>query len=470
MFHEKSSQLQRVLILADAAGMMVALVLAFHLHAALQGRGEADFFSHLALVPLFFAFVFYFLLYFGGYASPRGSTRFSYSWAVARSVLVGSILLITLLFVLKIQYVSRAILLPFAGITALLLIVNRLGALHYQRRSFQGGSGTLKILIIGTGSRAVRLARKLRLKAEWGLQVVGHLDPDPEMTGRLVEGAEVLGDVRDISAVLKGHVVDEVLLAIPRAMIPDVDAIAQACEEEGVKLRFMADVFDVHVARMRLVQLDDIPLLTLEPVVQDEGKMMVKRSLDLMVTLLALPFLLPLFAVVAVAIKLDSRGPVFFVQERVGRSKRLFPFYKFRTMVLDAEARMKELEHLNEADGAIFKIKDDPRITRVGKFLRRTSLDELPQFFNVLRGDMSLVGPRPMSIRDVDLFDQGMQRKRFSVKPGLACLREVSGRSALTFSQWIESDLEYIENWSLGLDVKILLKLVPAVLRGAGAV
>ena len=175
-------------------------------------------------------------------------------------------------------------------------------------------------------------------------------------------------------------------------------------------------------------------------------------------------------AAIAIAIKLDSPGPVFFVQQRVGLNKRRFPMFKFRTMFMGSDRRLKEFEHLNEAAGPIFKIANDPRITGVGKFLRRTSLDELPQLFNVIRGEMSLVGPRPMSIRDVDLFDKGIQRKRFSVKPGITCLWQVSGRSLLPFSKWLELDLYYITHWSLGLDFKILLKTIPAVVRGTGAV
>ena len=167
--------------------------------------------------------------------------------------------------------------------------------------------------------------------------------------------------------------------------------------------------------------------------------------------------------------KLDSPGPAFFTQERVGLNKRVFRMIKFRSMYEDAEERMAEIEHLNEADGPIFKIANDPRMTRVGRILRRTSIDELPQLFNVLKGEMSLVGPRPMSLRDVQQFSLGVQRKRFSVRPGLACLREVSGRSRLTFNQWLELDLKYIDEWSLWLDFKILLRLIPSVIKGDGA-
>ena len=171
-----------------------------------------------------------------------------------------------------------------------------------------------------------------------------------------------------------------------------------------------------------------------------------------------------------VLIKLDSEGPVFFVQQRVGLRKRLFPMFKFRSMVVDAEAKLKEIEHLNEADGPIFKIAKDPRVTRIGGFMRKTSLDELPQLINVLMGHMALVGPRPMSVRDVELFERGIQRRRFSVRPGLTCLWQISGRSNLPFEKWLELDLAYIDNWSLGLDFKILFKTIPVILKGDGAV
>jgi exopolysaccharide biosynthesis polyprenyl glycosylphosphotransferase len=252
-------------------------------------------------------------------------------------------------------------------------------------------------------------------------------------------------------------------------MIPDVDKIAQSCEEEGVKLCLMADVFDVHVARTRLVELGPIPLLMLEPVAQEEWKLLVKRVMDFATACVTVPLLLPVMGILAVAIKFDSPGPIFFGQERVGLHKRRFRMLKFRTMVAGADKLQATLEDANEASGPIFKIANDPRITRVGRFLRRSSLDELPQLFHVLTGEMSLVGPRPMSLRDVDLFDQGIQRKRFSVKPGLTCLWQISGRSNLPFSKWLELDLHYIKHWSLSLDVRILFKTIPAVLSGKGA-
>ena len=177
----------------------------------------------------------------------------------------------------------------------------------------------------------------------------------------------------------------------------------------------------------------------------------------------------PLFLLATLIVKLTSPGSSFFVQERVGLNKRRFRLYKFRTMVADAAERQREIEHLNEASGAVFKIRNDPRVTPAGRFLRKMSIDELPQIFNVLKGDMSLVGPRPLPLRDYQGFDQDWQRRRFSVRPGITCLWQITGRSSIPFEKWMELDMEYIDHWSLGLDFKILAKTIPAVLKGAGA-
>ena len=468
MFEERSEQLYRVLTLLDVAVTIFVFLAAPWLRNALLDNDPIDLLSHVALLPFILALWMFFLTFFGAYRSPRMTSRLQYAWAVTRGVAVGLASFLTILFLFKVQYVSRGVVVTFAGADLLALVAIRLGVVWYFHRSLQRGERFRRFLIVGSGTRARRLAETLLQNSEWGIRIVGHLDPDPTKVGDRVLESTVLGSVGDISSVLKGNVIDEVILAVPRAMIPDVDKIAQACEEEGVKLCLMADVFDVHAARTRLVALGPIPLLTLEPVAQGEGQLLVKRFMDLAIAALIVP-LLPVIGLIALAVKLDSPGPVFFMQERVGLHKRRFRMLKFRTMVEDADRRQAEFEHLNEAEGPIFKIANDPRITRVGRFLRRSSLDELPQIFHVLTGEMSLVGPRPMSVRDVDLFDQGIQRKRFSVKPGLTCLWQVSGRSNLPFSKWLELDLYYIEHWSLGLDLKILFKTIPAVLSGKGA-
>src|SRR5882672_4404195 len=407
MFEERSEQLQRVTTLLDVVVTIFVFLGASWFRNALLDDDPADLLSHVALLPFVLALWMFFLTLFGAYRSPRMTSLLQYAWGVIRGVAVGLASLLTILFLFKVQYVSRVVVVSFAAADLLALVGTRLGVVWYFHRSLRRGEHFRRVLIVGSGTRARRLAKTLLEHSEWGIRIVGHLDPDPTRIGDRVLGSSVLGTVGDISSVLKGNVIDEVILAVPRAMIPDVGKIAQACEEEGVKLCLMADVFDVHVARTRLVALGAIPLLTLEPVAQEEWKLLVKRLMDFTVAALLAPLLLPVIGLIAAAIKLDSPGPVFFVQERVGRRKRHFQMLKFRTMVEDAGRRQAEVEHLNEAKGPIFKIANDPRITRVGRFLRRSSLDELPQLLHVLTGEMSLVGPRPMSLRDVDLFDQG---------------------------------------------------------------
>ena len=211
------------------------------------------------------------------------------------------------------------------------------------------------------------------------------------------------------------------------------------------------------------------PMVTIRSGPQDGWQLLLKKLIDICGSTILLLAATPLLLIVALLIKLDSPGPVFFRQERVGLHKRRFQLIKFRTMVEGADRQQPLLEHLNEADGPVFKIKDDPRMTRLGKFLRRFSIDELPQLFNVLKGEMSLVGPRPLPVRDVERIAVQWHKRRLSMKPGVTCLWQVNGRSNVSFEHWVQMDLEYIDNWTLGLDLKILLKTVPVVLKGAGA-
>lgn len=470
-YDDKARQAGRLLFVLDLLLTTFIFLVAFHLRGALRGGEPIDLLAHIALLPLFLMPMAGLMWRAGAYGQMRVGSIMTYAWLVFRCMALGLIAVFTILFLLKAQYASRSFLLLFGAILLPVLVMTRLGVVWwYFHKATEKGENFLKVVIIGTGERASRLSLKLQEKTEWGLEVVGYLDTEESPAARRVDPARILGTIEDLASVLQGHVVDEVIIALPRTLIKDVQIIADVCEEEGVKLRLMADIFDLEVARMRLEHLDSIPLLSFEPIAQNESHLIIKRIFDLVVTLMAMPVILPVMACVAVAVYLDSPGPILFRQSRVGLHKRIFNMYKFRSMHADAEQRLEEIEHLNEASGPIFKIENDPRVTRVGGFLRRTSLDELPQLFNVLRGHMSLVGPRPMSLRDVGLFDRGIQRKRFGVRPGLTCLWQVSGRSSLPFSKWLELDLFYIENWSLWLDLKILLKTIPTVLRGSGAV
>ena len=276
--------------------------------------------------------------------------------------------------------------------------------------------------------------------------------------------------ISELESVIDQEPVDEVFIALPRNKYGLlVENIVHLCEEQGIIVRMQTEMFNLKVAKWQVDLLDGIPMVTIRSGPPDGWQLVAKWWIDRCGSAMLLLVLAPILLIVAALIKLDSPGPVFFRQERVGLYKRRFRLIKFRTMVDGADRQQQVLEHLNEAAGPVFKIRDDPRITRLGKFLRRFSIDELPQLLNVLRGEMSLVGPRPLPVRDVERIAVQWHKRRLSMKPGLTCLWQVNGRSNVSFDHWVHMDLEYIDRWSLGLDLKILLKTIPAVLKGAGA-
>ena len=276
--------------------------------------------------------------------------------------------------------------------------------------------------------------------------------------------------VSELESIMAYQPIDEVLVALPANEYgPLVDTIVRHCEEQGIIVRVRTQSFDLQVARSYVDELEGLPVVTIRSGPQDDWRLVAKRLIDILVSATLLVVLAPLFALVALLVRMDSPGPVFFTQERIGLNKRRFRLIKFRTMMDGADQQQSQLEHLNEAQGPVFKIKSDPRVTRLGRFLRRCSIDELPQLLNVLRGDMSLVGPRPLPLRDVERIDVSSHKRRFSIKPGITCLWQVNGRSNIGFEDWVRLDLEYIDKWSLGLDAQILLKTIPAVLKGPGA-
>jgi exopolysaccharide biosynthesis polyprenyl glycosylphosphotransferase len=284
-------------------------------------------------------------------------------------------------------------------------------------------------------------------------------------------GYPLVGGVGDLPDILRRQVVDEVIVFLPIKSFYELGSrIVSQCREQGIRVTFPSTLFPLEKGQLIADEVEADPVVTIATGARmTGGAAALKRALDVVVASVLIVALAPLLLVVALVIRLTSPGPVFFAQERVGLNKRRFRMLKFRTMVQDAERKMKELEHLNEASGPVFKIRNDPRVTRVGAVLRRTSIDELPQLINVLKGDLSLVGPRPLPVRDYEGFDKDNHRRRFSVRPGITCLWQIGGRSNVSFERWMELDMEYIDNWSLWLDLKILFKTIPVVLRGTGA-
>ncbi len=335
----------------------------------------------------------------------------------------------------------------------------------------QRGRNMKTMLIVGGGARGQQFAELISQRKDLGYRLLGFVDSDAAYQNHTLAGAEWLGTLEDLPKIVAREAIDDVAVALPiKSKYAEIQQVITLLEEQGIAIQLLSDFFPRHLARCQSVEFEGEPLLFIHSAPQFSWRTEFKRLFDLVGAVIWLVILSPVFVLISILIKLDSAGPVFFVQERMGYNKRRFRMIKFRTMVLDAEAKMDEIEHLNEKTGPIFKIKNDPRITRLGRFLRQSSLDEIPQLFNVLLGDMSLVGPRPLSIRDALRLEESWQKRRFSVRPGLTCLWQISGRSNLSFEQWMKLDLEYIDQWSLKLDWQILVKTIPAVLTSRGAV
>jgi exopolysaccharide biosynthesis polyprenyl glycosylphosphotransferase len=387
----------------------------------------------------------------------------------ATSLGTGIILAGSLLF--QIKLVTPAFLAVFFLSSSGLTILSRLLLQDVFKLMRERGRNLRYMLIVGTNPRALRFARNIEQRPDLGYRILGFVDNEwSGMEEFSQEDFPLIGNFTDFPALLRDHVVDEVVISLPvKSQYEQASRIVALCEEQGTTVRFLSDIFNSKLSRGKSEVFEDEAVVTVYPGAILGWLAMIKRTIDFSLSLVLLLSLSPLFLVTSLLIKLTSQGPVFFIQERVGLNKRRFRLYKFRTMIPDAERKMAAVEHLNEISGPVFKIKDDPRITRVGKILRKLSIDELPQLINVLKGDMSLVGPRPLPVRDYNGFDQDWQRRRFSVLPGITCLWQINGRSNVNFEKWMQLDMQYIDQWSLWLDLKILAKTIPAVLRGSGA-
>ena len=408
---------------------------------------------------------------FGLYDSRRLSSFRVEFFDILKATTVGTVIVSSLSFLFHIKMADNTFLSLFWVACTLFTLSSRF-LLRYTLRQFRvRGRNLRNILIVGTNTRAIHFARKIEAKQELGYRIIGFVDDDWSGTPRFLRtGFRQVSSLDQFPDFLRRQVVDEVLLCLPMSSFyPRASAIVGQCEEQGIIVRFLSDLFNLKNAKSKADQFEGEYILTLYTGTIDGWPLVVKRTIDFVVSLAMILLLAPLLLIVTLLIKTTSPGPAFFLQERLGLYKRRFRICKFRTMDPDAEAKQAALEHLNEVDGAAFKITNDPRITPIGRILRKTSIDELPQLFNVLKGDMSLVGPRPLPVRDYEGFDQDWHRRRFSVRPGITCLWQVGGRSEVSFDRWMELDMEYIDEWSLSLDLRILLKTIPAVFRGYGA-
>ena len=469
MLKQQSALLNKLAVLLDLCALGLAFVMAYYFRAAYYG-GERPIQNYVWILVLVGPIWFFFLNRYQLYTSIRRVSLFDIATRVFNVHLFGGITLAGLIYFIDKDNFSRSLYLLFVCFAFLLLltekVVLRLG-LGYLRSH---GFNTRNLLIVGTQEKARRFCQLLQQHGEWGLTVTGFLTVMEEPAAPVGQGQQVLGDVSDLVEICKSHPIDEVVFCLPKDYVIDAEMHLRDLEELGITVRMVLDFYQVYRSKQELSFFhDELPILTFHSKSLDAQQLFIKRLIDIFGALVGLTLLGLIFPFIALAIKRDSPGPIFFGQNRVGENGRIFKCWKFRSMYIDAEKRKKELMAQNEMKGAIFKIKDDPRITPVGKFLRKTSLDEFPQFFNVLKGEMSLVGTRPPTPAEVEQYEN-WHRRRIIIKPGITGRWQVSGRNQIDdFDEIVRLDLEYIDSWSLWQDLRILLKTLKVVFAREGS-
>lgn len=446
----------------EAFGWLIAFFLAYGLRTSSWFDDYEPIAGALEQLP-------FLALGFGGWVTvqlvkPERSSRVQDAWhdlgAVLRDAVLVTAILLAVIFALRADY-SRLLIAIWVSTAPVINFGFRRIILSIARKS---DGFERRIAIVGDGQMAHQIATSIRNHPEWGWEIAGAV---PITTGNETPQPS-LGTLEDIRRIVEENVIDEVLFVVGTANLQSVERAFLQCEEVGVSTRLILDFFPHKISHMTLDPVDGFPALAFEATRGSDVQRILKRAFDIVVSL---GFLLPgapVFALVALAVRLDGPGPILFRQERVGRHGRPFTLYKFRSMVPEAEKMKAELMDKNEREGPAFKMSNDPRVTRIGRFIRKTSLDEIPQFYNVLIGDMSIVGPRPPLPDEVSRYDR-WQRRRLSVRPGITCLWQISGRGDVDFETWMRLDLSYIDNWSIWLDLKIFLLTIPAVLGQRGS-
>ncbi len=484
MLKEQERILTTLMLVVDLCLVAVAFLLAFWcravlLPALLPGLLSTPFYPlrvYLPLLPMVLLIWGLLLWSSGCYRSHRTVNLIEEAWSILRVSASGLAIFALIVYALRLDerllgedQFSRLWVLFVAVFACVLLLFDKLALRTLSRYVRARGYNYRTVLIVGTNPGALSLASSIQDHGYWGFRILGFVAHPKADTSSFPTGHRLLGTIDDIPGIVDENVVDDVLFCVDRRDLDRMEDLFLALHEQGIRTRFALNLFPHVKAQTRFEELDGVPLLTFSTTPEQFLHLVLKRLVDVGMSSLLLVLALPAVLCIAILIKLaGGGGGVLYRQIRCGLNGRRFTLYKFRTMVEGAEAKQTDLLHLNEMDGPVFKLRQDPRVTWVGRFLRRFSLDELPQLWNVLVGEMSLVGPRPPIPDEVARY-QRWQRRRLSMKPGLTCLWQISGRNQIDFDRWMQLDLEYIDTWSPWLDVKILLKTVPAVLSGRGA-
>ena len=459
----------------DATLINVAIFLAWYLRYELEitpSLGEGFFYQpYSAYLPLALALTVLCIAIFrfeGLYAPTRGRRFLDELYTLINGSTTALLVVMAFTFFIRPLVYSRAVYVYAVLFIVVLLALSR--AIERIRRAQlqQNGIGVDKVIIVGAGEVGRAMIRNIVAQPDLGYQVIGFVDDDPERGSTDIGRFKAFGPTDNLRWLLRDYNVDEVIITLPWTARTKIVAIMELCQRAGVATKVVPDLFQLSLSRVAIDEVGGVPLINVREPTLGIVDSVVKRAMDIILGLFFLMLSAPIAITLIILIRLDSPGPIIFAQKRVGRNGRPFTTYKFRSMRVNAEAELAQLNKLNEADGPLFKIKNDPRRTRVGTWIRRMSLDELPQLWNVLRGDMSLVGPRPPLLTEVAQYED-WHKRRLEVAPGLTGLSQVSGRSELTFDESVMLDIYYIENWSPWLDLWILFKTVPTVLSARGA-
>lgn len=460
------------IVISDIMLINSSMLLAYWVRYELQWfRDISDHHPLSAYIPFSLLFTVLMLLTFKMdqvYQHPRGRPLLDQVYRIINATAKSTVVIMAVTFVIQPLQYSRLLLIEAGIIAAILLALSRtvfniiLGWLRAR------GMGVSRTIIVGAGEVGRTVMRTIVARPELGYQIVGFVDDNPKKGETNIGRIRALGPLDNLARLIEEKAVDEVIVTLPWMYHRKIMSIVRECERKHVSARIVPDLFQMSLSQVNVDDLGGVPLVGVREVGFERETLVVKRALDIVGAAMGLTLGGPFLALIALAIRLDSPGPAIFRQTRVGAGGKHFEIYKFRSMRKGAEEELEQLHDLNEVDGPMFKIRDDPRLTRVGRFLRRTSLDELPQLWNVLRGEMSLVGPRPPTPNEVEGY-QEWHRRRLDGRPGMTGLWQVSGRSHLSFDETVLLDIYYIENWALWLDLKILLRTIPTVLSGKGA-
>ncbi|MBI1911533.1 MAG: sugar transferase [Deltaproteobacteria bacterium] len=470
MLKENNKLIKNTLLVFDIGITAISFFMAYHLRASYWGHilgplqaTSAYLFVLYLVLPLWAVL----LVFYGSYDSIRTKSFLSTTLPIIKTVLTGGVAIMTALYIFRLEVISRSFLILFMSVNGILLISLKGLIYSFSHHIRKKGYNYRTVVIVGTGPRAEEFAGLLNEHKEWGIKVLGFVDHEEHGTKKNNFKLDKIGHLNQLKQIITTLQIDEVIFVVPLSWLDKIEEQILNCERIGIKASIAADFYPHTIAKTTIENLQGWPLLAFNPTPHIDEAMAFKRAFDLAVSSILLLLSSPVFLASIIGIKLSSKGPVFFRQERCGLNGRRFNVLKFRTMVANADEIKKKFAHLNEMSGPVFKIKDDPRITGVGRFLRKYSLDELPQLINVLMGDMSLVGPRPPLPEEVEKYKL-WQRRRLSVRPGITCSWQVNGRNKIGFDEWMKLDLEYIDRWSFSQDMKIILKTIPAVIKGTG--